>query len=198
MHIMLLHGFGAPGDDLVPLAEVLDTKATFSFPPAPIDLGPQFFGGRCWWVLDPDVFEHPDRDRSNEIPDGLAAAREHVIKLVEKIDEPLVIGGFSQGAMLACHVAMHTKRPLAGLVLMSATLVARPELAPLVSARRGLRVFQSHGTQDPLLPIDGGERLRDLLIAGGLSVEFHSFRGGHEIPRDVLSKLDVFLGQLIS
>src|SRR5690349_11142424 len=158
MHIMLLHGFGAPGDDLVPLGEVLDTKATFSFPPAPIDLGPQYFGGRCWWMLDPDVFENPDRDRSNEIPDGLAAARDQVTKLAEKIDEPLVIGGFSQGAMLACDVALHTKRPIAGLVLMSGTLTAAPEWRPLVSARRGLRVFQSHGTQDPLLPFAGAEK----------------------------------------
>jgi phospholipase/carboxylesterase len=196
MHIMLMHGFGAPADDLVPLAEVLDFQGTFSFPPAPLDLGPQFFGGRAWWMLDPDVFEHPDRDRSEEIPDGLADARQQVIELVEKIDEPLVLGGFSQGAMLACDVALHTKRPLAGLVLLSATLIAAPEWRPLVSNRRGLRVFQSHGKQDPLLTYDGAEKLRDLLTEGGLAVEFHAFRGGHEIPPEVLRALDEFLSGL--
>src|SRR5262245_48972036 len=131
MHIMLLHGFGAPGDDLVPLAEVLDTEANYSFPPAPIDLGPQYFSCRCWWMLDPVVLEHPNRDRSQDIPEGLAKARGHIMRLIDEVDEtdgPLVIGGFSQGAMLACHAAMFTKRPLLGLVLMSATLVAEPEL----------------------------------------------------------------------
>src|SRR5262245_21345251 len=124
MHVVLLHGFGAPADDLVPLAEVLHVPAEFVFPPAPLDLGPQFFGGRAWWMLDPDVFEHPDRDRSNESPDGLADGRAQVVKLVESIEGPLVLGGFSQGAMLACDVALHTGRELAGLVLLSATLIA--------------------------------------------------------------------------
>src|SRR5215471_18966696 len=118
MHIMLLHGFGAPGDDLVPLADVLHVRAEFSFPPAPLEFG----FGRAWWMLDPEVFEHPERDRSNEIPDGLTEARELITKLLESIDGPLVLGGFSQGAMLACDVALHSQRPLAGLVLMSATL----------------------------------------------------------------------------
>src|SRR5262249_48023715 len=133
-HIVLLHGFGAPADDLVPLGQVLDVRAQFSFPAAPIDLGPQAFGGRAWWMLDPDVCAHPERDRSNEIPDGLAAARADVIERIGTVGGPLVLGGFSQGAMLACDVALHTERPLCGLVLLSATLIAAPEWRKLAPA----------------------------------------------------------------
>ena len=198
MHVMLLHGFGAPADDLVPLAQVLDVRAQFSFPAAPIDMGPQYFGGRAWWMLDPDVFDHPERDRSNETPEGLPAAREQILAAIEKIDGPLVIGGFSQGAMLACDVALHTNRPLAGLVLMSATLINAPEWRKLAPARKGLPVFQSHGTRDPLLTFEAAEKLRDLLLEAGLGVEFHPFRGGHEIHADVMAQLAAFLNQRIS
>jgi phospholipase/carboxylesterase len=59
--------------------------------------------------------------------------------------------------------------------------------------RKGLPVFQSHGTQDDLLPYVGAERLRDALNKSGLIVEWHSFRGGHEIPESVLRTLSVFL-----
>jgi phospholipase/carboxylesterase len=194
MHVMLLHGFGAPADDLVPLAQVLDVRAQFSFPAAPLE----YFGGRAWWMLDPDVFDHPERDRTNELPDGLTAARSQVLAAIEQIDGPLVIGGFSQGAMLACDVALHTSRPLAALVLMSATLIDAPEWKKLAPSRKGLPVFQSHGTRDPLLTFEAAEKLRDLLAEGGLAVEFHPFRGGHEIPAEILARLAAFLNQRIS
>jgi phospholipase/carboxylesterase len=59
--------------------------------------------------------------------------------------------------------------------------------------RKGLRVFQSHGTQDEILSYAGGERLRDALRKSGLAVDWHSFRGGHEIPQSALMALNAFL-----
>ena len=47
--------------------------------------------------------------------------------------------------------------------------------------------------QDEILPYVGAERLRDALSQAGLSVEWHNFRGGHEIPEMVLRRLSVFL-----
>jgi predicted esterase len=51
---VLLHGFGAPGDDLLPLAEALDLPVRFVFPAAPLELGMGGFYGdsRAWWMLD--------------------------------------------------------------------------------------------------------------------------------------------------
>ena len=48
-------------------------------------------------------------------------------------------------------------------------------------------VFQSHGTDDPILSPDVAKRLRDMLLNEGVSVDWHEFRGGHEIPMDVLA-----------
>ena len=88
--------------------------------------------------------------------------------------------------MLSCDVMLRTTQPYAGLIQLSGTLLALQEWAPLLQKRKGLPVFQSHGMQDEILPYVGAEALRDTLTHAGLSVEWHSFHGGHEIPRTVL------------
>ena len=59
----------------------------------------------------------------------------------------------------------------------------------LAPRRRGLPVFQSHGTADPLLPYAQAEQLRDLLQGAGATVTWVPFRGGHEIPGAVIDAL---------
>ena len=108
-----------------------------------------------------------------------------------------VIGGFSQGAMLTCDAVLHTEYPFAGLVQLSGNLLAKEVWSPLIPKRRGLPVFQSHGMQDDILPNIGAERLRDALHRAGLVVEWHSFRGGHEIPELVLQRLGLFLTKVL-
>jgi len=202
--LVLLHGYGAPGDDLVPLWRVVDAgpDTRFVFPEAPVAL-PYGGGSRAWWPLDLDAFLDPRRDRARELPEGLAAARAQVSEFLDEVarrlaPSSLVLGGFSQGAMLACDVALHDPRPLAGLVLLSATLIADDDWTPRMPSRRGLPVLQSHGARDELLPIDGAERLRDRLRAAGLAVEWLPFPGGHEIPDRVLARLGAFVREATS
>lgn len=204
--VILLHGFGAPGGDLVGLGRMLDVpQATrFLFPAAPLSLAMGYGDSRAWWMIDPAFFEDLQNgaarapDRSGEIPEGLPAAREKMLALLDEAKATLdaktiVLGGFSQGAMLALDLALHWKQPLAGLVLMSGTLVAREVWEPLLPSRRGLPVLQSHGTIDPLLSFAQAERLRDLLTAHGLPVTWIPFRGGHAIPEEVLTRLGAFI-----
>jgi phospholipase/carboxylesterase len=110
----------------------------------------------------------------------------------------VVIGGFSQGAMLACDVVLRTHRPFAGLMMLSGTLLCRREWEPLMPARRGLPVFQSHGTHDDLLAHQFAEELRDGLTGAGLPVEWTSFRGGHEIPEPVVKRAGSYLRRVLS
>jgi phospholipase/carboxylesterase len=192
--VVLLHGFGAPGNDLLPIAEELQVpkNVRFAVPEAPLDLGPDMAGGRAWWWIDMMEIQLAQMrgeiiDRSQTFPDGMSEAREAVIAMLDTLvppgdPTPVVLGGFSQGAMLSCDVVLRTERPFAGLVMMSGTLVAQPEWAPLVAKRKGLRAVVSHGTHDPLLPFSIAERLRDFLAGGGLDVTWVQFRGGHQIP----------------
>ncbi|MBS0152262.1 MAG: hypothetical protein JSR31_15120 [Nitrospira sp.] len=205
--VILLHGFGARGDDLVPLADVIDVPrgTRWLFPEAPLSLNMGFGDSRAWWIIDfariqEDRAAGRIRDLSVEVPQGLALARDRVLAFLKELPRQLpieykktVIGGFSQGAMLTCDAVLHTDYPFAGLVQLSGNLVAQTVWNSLMPKRKGLPVFQSHGIQDDILPHIGAERLRDELQRAGLVLEWHSFRGGHEIPEAVLRRLGSFI-----
>jgi phospholipase/carboxylesterase len=135
-----------------------------------------------------------DHGLGREMPPGMSEAREAVVAMLDELEaltrpSKVVLGGFSQGSMLACDVALRTERPLGGVVVLSGTLVAAEEWGPLAAHRRALPVFQSHGTADPLLSFAQAEALRDLLRKGGADVTWVPFRGGHEIPGPVVDAL---------
>jgi phospholipase/carboxylesterase len=208
--LVLFHGFGAPATDLVPLYRALDVprEVRFVFPAAPIALdprAPEEVAPRAWWLIDiPGLQQAIAQGRAVELarekPPGLDEARELVNGLLAALEtelaapiERVVLGGFSQGAMLACDVALRSPRAPAGLVLMSGAPVAVPEWRTLAPARKGLPVLMSHGRSDPILPFAGGEYLRDLLREAGLGVEFIAWNGGHGVPDGVLQELGPFL-----
>lgn len=211
--IVLLHGFGAPGDDLAGLAELIAAPpgSTLVFPEALHDMadlaGPMYRGARAWWMIDMARLELAMRtgalrDLSNDVPAGLTEAREAVVAMLDALEregislDRLVLGGFSQGAMLALDVALRTERPMKGLALLSGTFIAEPEWSPRMSGRARTSVFQSHGTDDPILPYVVAEKLRDALVAAGLDVTFDRFQGGHGIPPSTMKKLGDWLAKL--
>ena len=207
--VVLLHGFGAPGTDLVGLEGALEgPKGTrFVFPAAPLELADAgfMFDARAWWPIDMERLQQAMmtgqlRDLTQDEPAGLAAANAAVNGLLDAVERELgvtgdrvVLGGFSQGAMLSCDVALRSERALAGLMLFSGTLLAERVWLPLMPRRAGLKVVQSHGTQDPILPFVLAERLKDSLRGAGLDVRWVPFRGQHEIPRPVLPAASALL-----
>ena len=213
MVCILCHGFGAPATDLVPLApELLQVEPRltdacgFVFPAAPLSLEAQGMpGGRAWWPLDMQrlnaaLMSGQLRDLRQDIPDGLDDARRMLLGLIEELlavsgltHQQLVLGGFSQGAMLATDVALHLPEPVAGLCLLSGTLLAESIWSARLDNDWSIPVFQSHGFQDPILPFSGAEALRDLLGQSGFPVEFIPFAGQHTIPADVLRRLASWL-----
>jgi phospholipase/carboxylesterase len=210
--VLLLHGFGAPGDDLVSLADVpnVPTGTRFVFPEGPLSLSFGPSDARAWWLIDmariaADRAAGRVRDLSQDIPKGLAPARENMLAFLKAVEQKfgadprkMILGGFSQGAMLSCDLMLRTSQPYAGLIQLSGTLLAKQEWGPLLQKRKGLPAFQSHGMQDEILPYVGAEELRDTLTYAGLSVEWHSFRGGHEIPRPVLQRLGLFITKAVT
>jgi phospholipase/carboxylesterase len=198
--VVFLHGFGAPGDDLVGLAHELRVPpgVRYVFPAAPLELGWGMGDSRAWWMID---MERLERDReagrvreiSEAAPEGLLEARallqaclaEAVAKLGAQA--PLVLGGFSQGAMLSCDVALCSPLPLAGLVLMSGTPLTPREWTPRMPARAKVPIVMSHGRADPLLPFAHAVQLRDAWRSAGATVDWIEFDGGHEITHGVLA-----------
>jgi len=215
--VVLMHGYGAPGDDLVMMAGELGAPpgSTFYFPEAPLSLAdalpfPFMGDARAWWHIDVGRFERAIASGAGAIeklireePEGLAEARAALVATLDALEKEhgvasdrLVLGGFSQGSMLATDIALRTERPLRGLAILSGTLLAADAWLPRMASRSGLSVFQSHGTEDPLLPFAVAERLRGALDEAGLSVRFTSFAGGHGIPPSVMRGLGAWLGEL--
>ena len=213
--VVICHGFGAPGSDLVPLAgELLQlapelaAKTCFIFPEAPLSLDSMgMYGARAWWHLDvaritAAVAAGELRDQRGEMPDGAVASREMLLSLVAELSSStglpssqIVLGGFSQGSMLATDVALRMPEPPAALCVLSGTLLCEEEWRTLAGESGPIPTLQSHGHQDQILPFQGAEWLRDMLIEVGWPVDFVAFHGGHTIPLEALSRLAELLKQ---
>lgn len=204
--VVLCHGFGAPGDDLVGLGAELArgigaaaSHVRFVFPEAPIALDNVPFGGRAWWHIDMMALQRAlergeARKMADEVPEGLAPARQKLRACIDAVLKDsgvpmsrLVLGGFSQGAMLSTDVTLHLEEAPAALFVLSGALLNQTEWRRRAPSRRGLRVLQSHGTGDPILPFAGAEALKGVLEGAGLGVDFIQFRGGHTIGAEVMA-----------
>lgn len=207
--VVLCHGYGASGTDLVPLAQPLlattpaeAKKIALIFPAAPLDLAEQGIqGGRAWWPVDLDRLinrrtpELLDQFRK-ACPEGLRESRALLIALLADAGkhfgltaDRFVLGGFSQGAMLATDVALRLKKAPAGLCILSGALTNEAEWRRLALERGPLTVLQSHGKYDSILPFPMAAALRDLLLEAGAELDFLAFNGDHEIPLEVLHRL---------
>ncbi|HVP59894.1 MAG TPA: phospholipase [Myxococcaceae bacterium] len=215
--VVLCHGYGASGEDLVPFVpELLERErrlapVRFAFPAAPLSLGAASWGdSRAWWPLDwmklSTLSRTPEgRERlRNELPAGLVSARRKLQGCIEALlagsglgPERVVLGGFSQGGMLATDLALHWEHRPAALVALSSVPVTADTWSKLAPRRAGLPVILSHGRQDQVLPYSEGEALRDLLTTGGLAVEFVPFDGPHTVHPDALDRVAQLLGSLL-
>ncbi len=211
--VVMLHGFGAPGDDLAgmsgPGGPFTLPGVRFVYPAAPLALPPEYMGGRAWWFIDMVArMQRAARGEKHDvsaIPEGLVEARAKVGDLLDTVEHELapapgklVLGGFSQGAMLSLDVALRSSRAFAGLLLLSGTHIAAQEWARLLPSRAGLPVFLSHGESDEVLPFDVALALKDTLLAAGLGVEWSPFRGGHGIPPKVVGGALAFLRRVLA
>jgi phospholipase/carboxylesterase len=206
--VLLLQGYGAKARDWLPFTTTIAVprRARFVFPEAPEKTSPPDgpVGGRAWWRLAledhvPKGARLPDLAATH--PPGLDEASARVRALMHRLQRspggPLVLGGFSQGAMVASNIAFTTDEPIAALVILSGTPVDEAAWLRGLAGRRGLRVFISHGRADPTLPFASAERLRKELAAAGLEVTWFPFDGVHEIPSPVVVALNKFLAPIV-
>ncbi|PAY18076.1 lysophospholipase [Rhodopirellula sp. SM50] len=223
--VILCHGYGAPGSDLVGIAgewaETLGESAErfrFIFPIAPHSLDELGLpSGRAWWMLNMarmmDAIQAQQFDElHHETPPGLEESRRALSQLVNAAREELAeqrgcdvdairfaLGGFSQGAMLAMDTALRGPIPAPELLIQfSGSVVCQSEWTESLSRLQKTRVYQSHGTQDPILPFQSAERLRDLLLAADVDLEFHPFFGPHTIDGEAIASTAIALQQLLA
>jgi len=189
--LVLFHGRGADEYDLYPLLDLLDPERRllgvtprwpFSFPP----------GGAHWYKLQQVGF--PDRETF------LATYEEVGSRLDGFLDEHgispdrTVLGGFSQGAVMAYSFGLGAGRP------RPAALVALSSFMPTVE---GFELDLSeippvaigHGTYDPIIPVEFGRQARQVLEEAGASVLYREYPLPHAIDPSFLVELRAWLAR---
>eukprot|EP01114_Cavostelium_apophysatum_P017999 TRINITY_DN5471_c0_g1_i1.p1 TRINITY_DN5471_c0_g1~~TRINITY_DN5471_c0_g1_i1.p1 ORF type:complete len:310 (+),score=68.51 TRINITY_DN5471_c0_g1_i1:45-974(+) len=211
--VIMCHGYGANNQDLAPIAEMIlrsnpRMKVRFVYPNGIISVPG---AGRAWWPLDmQDLMMKVMTGQMDAVfgvpPPGLSEARARILKLVEHIKKEtglptskIMLGGFSQGSMLAADVAFHLDEDPAALVVFSGVYLCKTLWQSQFANRKNLRVLQSHGTQDPILPYQLGTTLRQFFetnITDHNNYEFVSFVGGHTVGEQALAKFVQLIAKL--
>jgi phospholipase/carboxylesterase len=181
--LVLLHGYGADENDLAELAHVLDPRLRAVSLQAPVSLGGT---QRAWYQLGQDERGNLISD-PQEMREGLRAATAAVEKVAKTSPRPFLLG-FSQGGGIALGVLLTRPELVEGVLSFSGVppLLEPSELAG-AEALRAKPVFAAHGTQDPVVSIARGQKLRAVAEEAGLAVEWHEYPMGHMvIPQELL------------
>lgn len=194
--VVLLHGYGSRAEDWLQFESklVLPANTQLHYPQAPLR-GP-WANRRGWWWL--NLNGHVPRgesyaDYSTIHPPGIQVASKLVRDYLENVKEPIILGGFSQGAMTSAEVAFHSNQELSGLILLSGTTVDEEGWAEHFAGRRHLPIFIAHGRRDSVLPFERMERFQGRLKAFGLKVTWLPFDGDHGIPDEVIAGMNAFV-----
>jgi phospholipase/carboxylesterase len=182
--LVLLHGRGTDERDLFPLLDALDPERRLHgyTPRAPLALPP---GGAHWYVV-PRV----------GYPDAPTFAESYAL-LTQWLDalpyERIVLGGFSQGAVMAYAAGLGEGRPRPAALLAFSGFIPtvegwRPDLAPPFP-----QIAIAHGTFDPVIPVDFGRRARDTLVAAGAEVLYRESPIDHSIDPAALEEFRTLL-----
>lgn len=206
--ILMLHGYGANAFDLLPLYQIYkeSPRPTWLFPHAPLEVPIQpGYVGKAWFPIDMEAlkmayYENKPDAASFAFPFDLADPREIVEALLSELNitrSKLVLGGFSQGAILATDLLLHAQEKSKGLLIFSGSLINEEVWTERAATHAGTPFFQSHGIEDPLLPLKRAKDLEELLLKKGLRGQLHLFHGGHEIPQTTLLQARQFLLKIL-
>jgi phospholipase/carboxylesterase len=188
--LVLLHGRGADEHDLFPLLDALDPERRLvgATPRGPLSLPP---GGAHWYVLggigtpEARTFHASYAAASEWLEEFL---REHAVGY-----DRLVLGGFSQGGVMAYSLGLGAGRPRpAGIVALS-SFVPTVEDFSLDLSPPLPRVAIGHGTMDDVIGVEWGRRARALLETAGADVLYRETPMFHQIDPTFVQDLAAWL-----
>jgi phospholipase/carboxylesterase len=187
-----LHGLGADGHDLEPVAAMLDIPGLRHLlphaPTRPVTLN----GGlvmRAWYdIAAPDL---QWREDTAGMQDSARAVKHLVETLREDTGLPVIVGGFSQGGVISLATAA-LGAELLGVVVLSGYLPGY--LSPVPEALSRLPVFMAHGRQDPVVPYALAHASAESLRHAGALLDWHAYDMPHAICGEEIDALEAALG----
>ena len=200
--VIWLHGLGADGHDFEPIVPQLqlpaDLPVRFVFPHAP-EMAVTAFGGqraRAWFDFNPGG--------SADLP-GLKKSVAQVHDLIQnEIDsgvpaQNILLAGFSQGGVLAFHVALHYPKRLAGILALSTFLADDKSLGTdKAAANAQIPILVCHGQGDPVLPMTMGKSAFTTLKSAGYAVEWREYPMAHEVCMEEIKEISRWLQSVLT
>jgi phospholipase/carboxylesterase len=184
--LVLLHGRAADEHDLAPLLDLLDPDERLLglLPRGPLSLPP---GGAHWYVV--REVGYPDAGTFLPTLAGAAAWLDETLAEAEIPSERTVLGGFSQGAVMAYSLGLGAGRPRpAAILAMSGFLPSVEGFELDLDARAGLPVSISHGSYDPVISVEFARDARRRLEPAGLAVAYREDPVAHAIAPGALAQ----------
>ena len=197
--VVLLHGYGSDGNDLIALGETwrdVLPAAAFVAPHAPERLPQAGMGGFQWFPLtlrDPLEYGRGVRAAAPSLDHFLDA---ELARLRLGADR-LALVGFSQGTMMALHVGVRRAVPPAAIVGYSGLLADPGTMAPARPDSPGILLV--HGDRDEVVPAEALHAAREGLAVKGYAVAWHLRPDlGHGIDGDGLRYGGQFLAKSLA
>ena len=194
--VVFLHGYGANGADLLGLADSLDDhmpETAFVAPDAPEQSVANPMGFQWFPIpwLDGSSEEAAAAGMENAVSD-LNAYLDEVLDTEGLSADRMILFGFSQGTMMALHVAPRRSKTVAGIVAFSGRLLEPESLADAALSKPP--VLLVHGDQDDMVPAASLPEAAEALQAAGFDVFAHVMNGtGHGIAPDGLNVALAFM-----
>jgi phospholipase/carboxylesterase len=185
--LVLLHGRGADEHDLFPLLDALDPKRRLDgfCPRGPLALPP---GGAHWYVV-PRV-GYPD-------PATFAASYAEAAEWLDSLPhDRIVLGGFSQGAVMAYALGLGSGRPRPAAITACSGFIPEVDGWAIDLEHRLPPVAIGHGTFDPIISVDFGRAARDTLERAGADVLYREYPLPHTLDPHFLTEVRDWLAVL--
>ncbi|MDO6415167.1 dienelactone hydrolase family protein [Sphingomonas sp. BIUV-7] len=196
--VVLVHGYGSNGDDLISLAQMIQPAlptVAFVAPNATSRI-PNMANAHQWWPI--DTFSPAERAAGAQM--AAPALDDFLTSELDRhglSEDRLLLVGFSQGTMMSLHVGLRRSAPIAGIIGISGMLVAPETLEAEIRSRPPVLLI--HGTADNVVPFRSLELASKALTAAGVPVETHVSPGvAHSVGQDGLSAAAAFAVRVLA
>jgi phospholipase/carboxylesterase len=182
--LLMLHGYGSNKEDLFSFAHDLPDELLIISAEAPINMG---FGGYAWYPIHFDT----DQNKFTDIPAAIKV-RDALVQFIDAMQEKYhfdtkksMLMGFSQGAILSYALALTYPERINNIIALSGYFLEEIcELDDVKEKYENLKIFASHGTVDPVIPIQWARETQEKLNRLNIDLVYKEYPVGHGVSPD--------------